>query len=196
MIIDIISISCYYNGVPRERDGEKQHFRKDEVENMRLEKVITSKGIRKVVEFKQLEEVWTDENSGSHYLYRCKLENGATVVVFPMNYNNTSKYIPVAFKGVNYDGKEQTANGKYSIQIDLSDITFTREMQVVFLTGQLVWTKKQNKLIAKNASLQALKKYINLTDGVCTITNSKYPNSEYVCTRDTYDRVELKMYIG
>lgn len=163
---------------------------------MRLTKVMTKGGIKKVIEFEQLEEVWTDENSGSHYLYKCKLESGATVIVFPLNYNNTSVYIPIAFRGVNYDGKEQTANGKYSIEIDLTDIELTREIQVVLLTGQLVWEKRQNKLIAKNASLQALKKYINLTAGKCVITNSNYPNAEYVCTRDTYDRVELKMYIG
>ena len=163
---------------------------------MRLTKVMTKGGVKKVVEFEQLEDVWTDENSGTHYLYKCKLESGATVVVFPLNYNNTSVYIPIAFRGVNYDGKEQTAHGKYSIEIDLSNIELTREIQVVLLTGQLVWEKRQNKLIAKNASLQAIKKYINLTDGKCVITNSKYPNSEYVCTRDTYDRETLHMYIG
>ena len=163
---------------------------------MRLTKVITKGGIKKVVDFERLEDVWTDENSGTHYLYRCKLENGANIIVYPLNYNNTSIYIPVAFRGVNYDGKEQTANGKYSIEIDLTNIELTREVQVVLLTGQLVWTKKQNKLIAKNASLQALKKYINLTSGKCVVTNSNYPNSEYMCTRDTYDRVVLKKYIG
>jgi hypothetical protein len=160
-----------------------------------VSKVVTSKGIRKVVEDEQLEEIWFDTNSRGHHLHRCKLETGAIILAYPLENHKTSYFVPQSFKGVNYDGKVQTVSGKYTLEIDLENIELTRDIQVVFLTGQVVWKKDGNKIIGENASLQAIKKYINLTAGKCTITNPKYPNSEYVCTRDTYDRETLHMYI-
>lgn len=162
---------------------------------MKLTKVYTSKGIQKVVDFKQLDLIWTDENSGEHFSYKARLESGAIVNVYPLNFNNTSIFIPIAFKGINYEGKEQTAHGKYDLIIPLENLDYTREMQVVFLTGQLVWNKTKDSIVAECASLQAIKKYINLIGCDC-IVKHHINGLEYKCNKQTYDRVELHNMIG
>ena len=140
-----------------------------------VQKVLTSQGYRSVVKDTPLETVWTDPyGSGQHLLHRVTVDTGATFVAFPLRKSNTSFYIPMSFKGINYTTKEQSVFGDYDAKVRIN--TLTREIQSLLLTSKIVWSfnKEDHTIIECEAvSLSALKWVAKATNAEVVVTNTR-----------------------
>lgn len=140
-----------------------------------VEKVLTSQGFKSVVKDIPMDSVWTDSyGSGQHLLHRVTIDTGATFVAFPLKKCNTSFYIPMSFKGVNYTTKEQSVFGNYNAQVRFN--TLSRDVQALLLTSKIVWnfSKDDHTLIeCVGVSLSALKWVAKATDAEVVVTNTR-----------------------
>ena len=140
-----------------------------------VQKVLTSQGLKRVVKDTPLDTVWTDPyGSGQHLLHRVTIDTGATFVAYPLRKSNTSFYIPMSFKGINYTTKEQSVSGNYNARVRIN--TLNREIQFSLLTSRIVWSfdKKDHTIIECEAvSLSALKWVAKLTEAEVVVTNTK-----------------------
>lgn len=140
-----------------------------------VEKVLTSQGFKSVVKDTPMDSVWTDSyGSGQHLLHRVTIDTGATFVAFPLKKCNTSFYIPMSFKGVNYTTKVQSVFGTYSAKVRFN--TLSRETQALLLTSKIVWNfnKEDHTIVECEAvSLSALKWVAKSTDAEVVVTNTR-----------------------
>ena len=140
-----------------------------------VQKVLTSQGYRSVVKDTALGTVWEDPyGSGRHPLHRVTIDTGATFVAFPLKRCNSSYYIPMAFKGVNYTTKEQSVFGNYDAKVRIN--TLNRDNQRLLLDSKIVWNfnKEDHSIVeCEGVSLSALKWVAKATDAEVVVTNTR-----------------------
>lgn len=163
-----------------------------------VQKVLTSQGYRSVVKDTPLDTVWTDPyGSGQHLLHRVTVDTGATFVAYPLRKSNTSFYIPMSFKGINYTTKKQEAFGNYNAKVRIN--TLTREIQFSLLTSKIVWSfnKEDHTTIECEAvSLSALKWVAKLTDAEVIVTNTHTGLSWVFDNGQDFNSPEVHKMIG
>jgi hypothetical protein len=163
-----------------------------------VQKVLTSQGLKNVVKDTPLGTVWTDPyGSGRHPLHRVTIDTGATFVAFPLKRCNSSYYIPMAFKGVNYSTKVQSVSGNYNARVRIN--TLNRDNQRLLLDSKIVWSfdKEDHSIVECEAvSLSALKWVAKATEDEVVVTNTKTGLSWAFDNGKTFDSPIIHKTIG
>ena len=163
-----------------------------------VQKVLTSQGFKRVVKDTPMDSVWADSyGSGQHLLHRVTIDTGATFVAFPLKKCNSSFYIPMSFKGINYTNKEQSVFGNYDAKVRFN--TLSRETQALLLTSKIVWNfnKEDHSIVeCEGVSLSALKWVAKATDAEVVVTNTHTGLTWVFDNGKEFNSPEIRQMIG